>query len=72
MTQIVLNEDQANAIKAATGVVELRDGDGRLLAYIPRPFTSERIADAKRRAEFDGPWYTTEQVLNHLASLDQK
>jgi hypothetical protein len=72
MMQIVLSDEQAQAIRNATGPVELRDQEGKLLGHVPRPFTSERIADARRRAESDGPWYTTQQVLEHLASLDRK
>ena len=72
MTQIILNKEQVQALQGATDGVQFRDAEGNLLGYIARPFTSERIADAKRRAESDGPWYTTEQVLKHLASLDQE
>jgi len=70
--QIVLSDDQAQAIRSAAGPVELRDREGRLLGYVPRPFTKERIADALRRAQSEGPWHTTEQVLDHVKSLDQK
>ncbi len=71
ITQIVLNDDQAEAIRGATGPVQLLDRDGKLLGNITHPYSRERIAELKRRAESEGPWYTTEQVLNHLASLDQ-
>ena len=70
MTQIVLSDEQAQAVQEATGAIELRDREGRLLGYIRRPLTKERIAELRRRAESEGPWYTTEQVLQHLASLD--
>ena len=72
MTQIVLSDEQAQAIRSATGPVQLLDREGKLLGYVPRPLTNERIAELNRRAESDGPWYTTQQVLEHLASLDQQ
>ena len=70
MTQIILNDEQVQALKGTTETVQLRDQNGNLLGYITRPFSRERIADALRRADSDGPWYTMERVLNHLESLE--
>ena len=38
MTQIILTDDQAEAIRGATGSVQLLDRDGKLLGYIAQPF----------------------------------
>ena len=71
MTQIVLSDDQAKAVQTATGVVEVRDRQGNLLGYVSPPPSDAEIAEARRRLESDGPWYTTEQVMGHLKSLEQ-
>ena len=71
MTQIVLSDDQAKAVQAATGVVEVRDRQGNLLGYVSPPPSDAEIVEARRRLESDGPWYTTEQVMGRLKSLEQ-
>ena len=71
MMQIVLSDDQAKAVQAATGVVEVRDRQGNLLGYVSPPPSDAEIAEASRRLKSDGPWYTTEQVMGHLKSLEQ-
>jgi len=71
MTQIILSDDQTRTVQAATGAVEVRDARGNLLGYMSPPPSDEEIAVAKRRLESEGPWYTTEQVLDHLKSLEQ-
>jgi hypothetical protein len=71
MRQIVLSDDQARAVQAAAGPVEVRDRHGNLLGYVsPSPSDAE-IAEARRRLASDGPWYTTGQVMDHLKSLEQ-
>ena len=72
MIKIVLNDEQAKAVGEAVGAVELRDPQGRLVGYVSRSPTIEEIAEAKRRLASSGPWFTTEQVLNHLQSLGQR
>ena len=71
MAQIVLSDDQAKAVQAATGVVEVRDRQGNLLGYVSPPPSDAEIAEARRRLESDGPWYTTEEVMDRLKSLEQ-
>jgi hypothetical protein len=73
MIQIVLNDEQMEALRKAGEEVEIRDPNGGLLGYLDRPFDDEEIlAEADRRLNSDGPWYTTEQVLEHLRSLERK
>ncbi len=69
--RIVLSDDQASAVQAATGIVEIRDRRGSLLGYVSPPPADAEIAEAKRRLQSDGPWLTTEQVMDHLESLGQ-
>ncbi|MEX2092514.1 MAG: hypothetical protein WD971_07540 [Pirellulales bacterium] len=71
MIKIVLNDEQAKTVEEATGAIELRDPQGRLVGYVSRSPSSQEIADAKRRLASAGPWYTTQQVLSHLQSLEQ-
>lgn len=71
MTQIILNDDQAQAVQAARDAVEVRDRSGRLLGYVSPPPGDAEIAQAKRRLQSQGPWYTTEEVLEHLRTLEQ-
>ena len=66
------DDEQVKALRNATDKIQLRDEQGNLLVSIARPFSDERIADALERAKSDGPWYTTEEVINRLKSLEQQ
>jgi hypothetical protein len=74
MTQVILNHDQASAIRGASGIVEILDESGILVGYVARqPLASpEEIAEAEKRAAWKGPWHTTEQVLARLRALEQE
>ncbi len=69
MAHIILTDDQVRAVQIATGTVEVRDQRGALLGYLSRPPSDAEIAEARRRLRSEGPWYTTQQVLDHLDSL---
>lgn len=71
MTQIVLNDDQTQTVQAATDAVEIRDPRGNLLGYVSPPPSDAEIAEARRRLESGGPWHTTQQVMDHLQSLER-
>jgi hypothetical protein len=71
MIQIILSDEQARAVQDAAEGVELRDERGKLVGYISRPPSNAEISAAKQRLKSDGPWYTTQQVLDHLQSLEQ-
>lgn len=71
MTQIVLDQTQADLLTHSQGEVVLQDQHGNVLGYAVRDdFMAEDIADCERRATSSGPWYTTEQVIAHLSSLE--
>jgi hypothetical protein len=72
MTQIILTDDQVSALQIAAGTVEVRDRRGALLGYLSRPASHAEIAEARRRLESDGPWYTTQQVLDDLDSPEHR
>jgi len=71
MTQIILSDDQANAVQAATDTVEIRDRHGKLLGYVSPPPSEAEIAEAGRRLQSAGPWYASKQVLDQLKSLGE-
>jgi hypothetical protein len=71
MAHIILNDEQARVVASALHAVQVRDGKGNVLGYIPPIWTEEDIAEAKRRLASEEPRYTTAQVLEHLRSLEQ-
>jgi len=78
MPEIVLSDQQASVLQAASGPVALRRPDGTFVGWGSRyvvtstsPFTAEEIAAAESAAHGPGPWFTTQEVLDHLRSLDR-
>jgi hypothetical protein len=79
MTQINLTAEQAELLTGATGPIVLCRPDGIVVGYASRQphvvtpkepiFTPEEIAEAERRIDSPGPWYTTQEVLARLRSL---
>ena len=72
MPHIVVNNDQAKIISEASGSVEIRDSDGTHLGYVAHGFNEHDISIAKERRTSDEPRYTTDDVLKHLESLEDK
>lgn len=72
MTQIVLDEAQAAVVANANEPVEVRGPNGVLLGHIEPELTSSEIAELKHRITSPGRWYTTDQVLEHLRSLEPR
>jgi hypothetical protein len=80
MTRIVVDEELGKQLLSAKQPVELCDGSGRVLARVmPRldlskygpkepPISEEELS----RREKSDQWYTTEQVLEHLRSLEKQ
>ena len=67
MTQLVLTNEQAETLAQSTEPVVFVDQQGRLLGFLVQSeFTSEDLAEAKRRLESPGPWRTTAEVLGKL------
>jgi hypothetical protein len=79
LNDLILTHQQARLLAEASLPVPIRDPEGNLLGYASpnagklaqHGFTPAQLAEAKRRADSDGPWYTTQQVLDHLRSLEQ-
>jgi len=72
MPHIVVSDDQARIICAATGNVEIRDEHGNHLGYVAHGFSDEDIAIAKQRLRSPEPRYTTAEVMQHLKARDAK
>ena len=71
MNQIVLTEEQMTIVRLATDPVKVCDPQGIVLGHVDPDITPEFIAELKRRAASPGPWYTGEQVQNHLKGLEE-
>jgi len=72
MHHIVVDDQQAKLISEATESVEIRDLRGRHLGYVAHGFTDEDIAIAKDRLASHERRYTTQDVLEHLQSVERK
>jgi hypothetical protein len=84
MRYIILDPQQTASVTAAIDPLEVRGPDGTVLGFIypnrpttPEPredpdFSAADIAEAKRRLASDSPRYTTQQVLDHLRSLENQ
>lgn len=72
MTHLVVDDAQARTIQECSTTLEIRDRNGKHLGYVAHGFSEEDIAIARQRMASDEPRYTTEEVLRHLQSLEQK
>jgi hypothetical protein len=72
MRHIVVDDQQVKLITETKDTLEIRDAQGRLLGYVAHEFTDDDIAIAKQRLASAGPRYTTQEVLDHLRSLEPR
>jgi len=83
MIRIILTEEQTNAIARSSEPIDLVDGSGRMLGRMtPMSRTTDPMLElsAEELAEIDrrmanaekgnGVFYTTQEVLEHLESLE--
>jgi len=79
VVRITIDEALKRQIMAATEEIELCDPDGNVVGRIPVPGKDfpagwEPMAppisdeELQRRLQYDGPGYTTEEVIAHLKS----
>ena len=72
MLHIVLDQQQSDLLKQSGRTLQVFDPRGRLIGFIePAPSEAE-IARAKARMAIDEPEYTTDEVLEHLRSLEKR
>jgi len=73
MVQVILTEDQARLVQQAMGErVQLCAPNGKVLRLIDPVFSPEEIAEAKKRAQSPGPWYSGAQVQARLRALQEE
>ena len=78
MTNVALDEKALAALKVESGVVAVTDAAGTVVGFFA-PVGIEHAPDyAAAAGHFypdkdeprNGPWFTTEEVANHLKSLE--
>jgi hypothetical protein len=69
VAHITLSEEQLRILASSSAPVEIRDASGTIRGYASPLWTEEDFAEAQRILAADGPWHTTEQVVEHLRSL---
>lgn len=82
MSQIILTPEQVGIFAQANFPIAICHPNGTTVAYISRAgnvysgvaptFTPEEIAAAEQILKSDGPWYSTQEVLDHLRTLESK
>lgn len=74
MPHIVVDSAQAETIVKFGRQVQVRDPRGKIVGFIDPAPSDEEMALAKARlaAGPNGPTYTTQEVIDHLRSLDTK
>jgi hypothetical protein len=77
MAKTTLSPEQAAIVTGTVEPVRICMPDGSIAGWLKRNitpqepiFTPEEIAEAERRANAPGPWYTTQEVLARLRSLE--
>ena len=80
MSQITLTPEQAGILAHADFPIAIRHPDGSTVAYLTRSgnlysgsgpeFTPEEVTAAEEALKSNGPWYSTQEVLDHLRSLE--
>ena len=70
MTQIILDQAQAEVVAKANEPGEVRGPIGILRGHIEPELTASEIQALKQKLTSPAKWYTTEQVLDHLRSLE--
>ena len=70
MSYITVDDQQAKTITNAQGHIDVHDQHGNCLGVVIQGISRAAVETAKRRAETDGPWRTTDQVLKRLSHDD--
>ncbi len=71
MVKIVARDELLRELENENAVIEFVDANGKRLGTLVRPPSDEDVRIAKERLAGDGKRYTTEEVVEHLRSLDQ-
>jgi hypothetical protein len=71
MVKIVAKDELLRELESTDEVIEFVDANGKRLGTLVRPPSDEDVRIAKERLTGDGKRYTTEEVVEHLRSLEQ-
>ncbi|HVA46817.1 MAG TPA: hypothetical protein VNH11_10670 [Pirellulales bacterium] len=71
-THSVVDDQEAALIKKAAKMVQVVDKEGNLVGYVTPAPIDEELEKWRQRLTVDEPTFTTEEVLNHLRSLEQQ
>ncbi len=71
MPHLVLSEEQVQVLREASDLVEVRDGQGQVLARLVPPAEAALVAEAKRRLAAGGPRYSSAEVRARLQRLEE-
>ena len=71
MVKIVAKDELLRELENENAVIEFVDANGKRLGTLVRPPSDEDIRIAKERLAGDGKRFTTEEVVEHLRSLDR-
>lgn len=72
MSQIVVDDEEAALIKKAATTVQVVDKEGKLVGFVTRATTDEELERWRQRLPIEEPTYTTEEVFQHLRSLEER
>jgi hypothetical protein len=80
MTRVTVDDTLRSKLANFSVPVDICDDDGRVLAHVvPSASAGEYLFEEPvfdetelRRQEAAGTWYSTEEVLEHLQSLEQR
>ncbi len=70
MTQIVLTPEQVKLYNQAKEPVQVCDTQGKVLGTLPPDYSAEFLAELKRHAAEEGPWYSGDDVQAMFQFLD--
>jgi hypothetical protein len=82
MISITADKAMLDVLRQATGLAEARDANGSVVGFFA-PVSMERVhlyaaaaaridpAEFQRRKKGNGPMHTTQEVLDHLNSLEK-
>ncbi len=71
MIKIVAKDELLRELENTDEVIEFVDANGKRLGTLVRPPSDEDVRIAKERLAGDAKRYTTEQVVDHLRSLEE-
>jgi hypothetical protein len=72
MSDLFLNDEQADFVSRAEGRIVVRDAAGHILGRLEPELSAMTLAELKRKASSAGPWYSGEQVQARLKSLQEE